>query len=72
MKFNFVEFLKGKPGKEKYFQAFFLGFFLFYIILLPLVIYNKGIFLYYGDFNCQQIPFYQLAHRAARAGKLFW
>lgn len=67
-----MEFLKGKPGKEKYFQAFFLGFFLFYIILLPFVIYNKGIFLYYGDFNCQQIPFYQLAHRAARAGELFW
>ncbi|MEG1388932.1 MAG: YfhO family protein [Angelakisella sp.] len=40
--------------------------------LLPYVIYDKGLFLYYGDFNVQQIPFYQLANEAVRSGNIWW
>lgn len=61
-----------KKSNEKYLQAFLIAFGLMYSILLPMIIYNKGIFLYYGDFNSQQIPFYQLAHDAVRKGDFFW
>ncbi len=36
------------------------------IIFLPFLIYNKGVFIFYGDYNSQQIPFYKLAHDAVR------
>ena len=33
---------------------------------------DQGYFLYYGDFNVQQIPFYQMCHDAIREGNIFW
>ena len=42
------------------------------VIFLPFVLFDKGYFIYYGDFNVQQIPFYKLAHQAVRSGELFW
>ena len=42
------------------------------LVFLPFVIYNKGLFLYYGDFNVQQIPFYLHVHDALLAGRLGW
>ncbi len=42
------------------------------IMFLPFLVYNKGIFLFLGDYNVQQIPFYQLAHRAVWNGEVFW
>ncbi|MEG2204170.1 MAG: YfhO family protein, partial [Oscillospiraceae bacterium] len=53
-------------------SAFFLALGLAAAIFVPLMIYNKGYFLYLGDFNVQQIPFYKLAHEAVRNGELFW
>lgn len=41
-------------------------------IFLPFVMLDGGYFFYFGDFNVQQIPFYQLAHRAVRSGDIFW
>lgn len=66
--------MKNKLTKsgEKYLDAFLIGFGIFLLILLPMLIANKGVFLYYGDYNSQQIPFYQLAHHALREGNLFW
>ena len=32
------------------------------------VIYEKGNFFFFGDFNVQQIPFYRMAHDAVRSG----
>ena len=31
-----------------------------------------GVFYYYGDFNVQEIPFYQLVHDAVRNGDTGW
>ena len=31
-----------------------------------------GVFYYYGDFNVQEIPFYQLVHDAVRNGDMGW
>ncbi|MBQ6692953.1 MAG: YfhO family protein, partial [Clostridia bacterium] len=42
------------------------------LLFLPFIIYDRGYFIYYGDFNAQQIPFYQLAHDAVRSGNIGW
>ncbi|WP_240043712.1 YfhO family protein, partial [Akkermansia muciniphila] len=34
--------------------------------------FDKGYFVFYGDFNAQQIPFYKMAHEAVHNGDLLW
>lgn len=41
-------------------------------IVLPVIIASKGYFLYYGDFNVQQIPFYTLVHDSILDGYVSW
>ena len=53
-------------------RAFLIALLTAAIIFLPFVIYDKGYFFFFGDFNVQQIPFYKLAHEAVRNGELFW
>lgn len=53
-------------------RAFLWGLFLAAAIVLPVMIMNGGCFLYYGDFNAQQVPFYQLAHDTVLSGDLSW
>ena len=42
------------------------------IMFLPFIIYEKGYFFFFGDFNVQQIPFYRMAHDAVRSGEILW
>src|SRR5574344_223464 len=58
--------------KHLYMKVFLLSFICFALVVIPIVIYNKGYFTYYGDFNSQQIPFYYHAHNAVRNGNLLW
>ncbi len=58
--------------KEPYLQVFLIGFALFFIVALPIMILTGGYFIYYGDFNSQQIPFYHLAHDAVQNGEIGW
>lgn len=58
--------------KSKHWLAFFTALGTAAVIFLPFIIYNKGLFIYIGDFNVQQIPFYKLAHEAVRSGDIFW
>lgn len=58
--------------KEKYLFVFVASFVIFAAIVLPLVIYNKGYFLYYGDFNSQQLMFYQHCHDFIRENGFGW
>lgn len=60
-----------KDHKEKYLIVFFAAAVIMLVIMLPLIIYNGGYFLYYGDFNSQQIPFYKHVHDAIADGGLF-
>ena len=60
-----------KP-KEKYLHAFLLAFVCAALLFLPFVILDKGYFLFFGDYNVQQIPFYQLAHEAVTSGDIYW
>lgn len=39
---------------------------------VPYMLSDSGYFLFFGDFNVQQIPFYQLAHDAVRSGEMGW
>ena len=53
-------------------RAFFLGIFLAACLVIPVMIYDNGYFLYYGDFNVQEIPFYRLAHDTILSGDITW
>ena len=54
------------------FIAFALGFLTLLITILPIMIAEKGYFIYYGDYNAQQIPFYSLASDAVKSGSFGW
>lgn len=56
--------------KKLYFKTFLIALLVSAAFFLPFVISDRGIFLFYGDYNVQQIPFYQLAHRAIREGNI--
>ncbi len=43
-----------------------------FLLFLPFIIYNQGYFFFYGDFNVQQIPFYQMIHDSIQNGNLGW
>lgn len=59
-------------SRERYLSAFLLGFVCIFIALMPVMIADGGYFIYYGDFNAQQIPFYTLANNAVRSGPFGW
>ena len=64
---------KREFGKRSmWFYMFFLGFVMYVVAALYIIIKHKGLFFYYGDYNVQQVPFYILAHRAIRNGQFFW
>ena len=47
-------------------KSFLWGMLIAAIFIVPSIIYDKGMFLYYGDYNCQVIPFYQLMSDSKR------
>lgn len=58
--------------REPYLRVFLLSFFMMMLLVLPVMIYTGGYFVYYGDFNSQQLPFYYLAHDAVQNGNFGW
>lgn len=61
------------PKKRHYaLFAFLIALVTAGILFIPFIIMNGGVFFYYGDFNAQEIPFYQMAHDAVRNGQLGW
>lgn len=66
---------KSKPlcrFKNDYVGVFVLCLLVAAVIFIPFLIMDHGYFLYYGDFNVQQIPFYKSAHEAVKSGEIFW
>ncbi|MBO4523947.1 MAG: YfhO family protein [Ruminococcus sp.] len=63
-----------RPGctKDKYLIAFLIGFGTMLFSLLPMMLTEQGYFIYYGDYNAQQIPFYCLANTTVRSGQFGW
>jgi len=58
--------------KSNYLNVFVLGLITSFIIFLPFLIKDHGLFLFYGDYDVQQIPFYRTAHDAIRSGSMGW
>ena len=57
---------------RRYLLAFLLGFGSLLVVILPIIIADGGYYIYYGDYNSQQIPFYNLANDAVRSGSFGW
>ncbi len=60
------------PKREKYLSTFLIGLFVSAAFFVPYMLMSEGYFTFYGDFNVQQIPFYQECHKAIREGNIFW
>lgn len=72
---NFIQSLDTSPlkrQKEMKFKTFLIAFLTATAFFLPYIITGHGYFIFYGDFNVQQIPFYKLCHRMIREGNIFW
>ncbi len=72
---KFVSSLDTSPlrrQKEMKLKTFLIAFAVATAFFIPFIIYGQGYFIFYGDFNVQQIPFYQLCHRAIREGNIAW
>ena len=61
-----------KPQKEKRLSTFILALLTAAAFFVPYMIMAEGYFTFYGDFNVQQIPFYQMCHNAIREGNMGW
>lgn len=42
------------------------------IMILPFIIKDKGYFFYYGDYNVQQVPFWQYCAEQIKSGNFLW
>lgn len=72
MNFSFSKHSILKPAKEKRLSTFLIAMAVAVAFFLPYMILSEGYFIFYGDFNVQQIPFYRECHRAIREGNIFW
>lgn len=66
------ERLQARPRGNYFLFSFLFGLALAFVIFLPFILVDGGRFIFYGDFNVQQIPFYRLAHDAIREGNIGW
>ncbi len=72
MVFSYLKHTALRPQKEKYLSTFIIAIITAAALLVPYMIMSEGYFTFYGDFNVQQIPFYQQCHKAVREGNIFW
>lgn len=61
-----------KQEKKYYIRAFLYALVMAVVLLLPFVLLDGGYFVYYGDYNAQQIPFYKTCIRAVQSGNMGW
>ncbi len=61
-----------KPQKERRMFTFLVALLTAACLFVPYMIMSEGYFTFYGDFNVQQIPFYQMCHQAIRTGDVNW
>ena len=59
-------------NKGKGFSTFLFALLTAAAIFVPFIIKDSGYFLFYGDFNVQQIPFYKHCHEMLRSGNIGW
>lgn len=61
----------GKKDRQ-YLRVFLIAFLTAFTFLIPYMILDQGLFLFFGDYCVQQVPFYSLAHDAIRSGSIWW
>ena len=59
-----------KKQKNGYLTSFFLSLLIAFLLFLPFLIVDKGFFIYAGDYNSQQIPFYSYVHGMIKTGQI--
>ncbi len=64
--------LRGREDGYYLRLAFVAGLGIAFVFFVPFIIFDNGYFLFYGDFNVQQVPFYQMCHDAIRSGNWGW
>ncbi len=72
MNFSVVKASSIGPKKEKKTSTFVIALFVAMALFVPYMVMSEGYFIFYGDFNVQQIPFYQMCHKAVKEGNIFW
>ena len=58
--------------KHLFRKTFFTAMAIALVLFVPAMLVDQGYFLFVGDFNSQQIPFYKIAHEAIRNGEWGW
>ena len=61
-----------EKASSYYWRALLYGMGVSLLFFLPFIVWDNGYFLFYGDFNVQQVPFYQMCHDAIRSGNIGW
>ena len=72
MNFSDGKYTLLRRQKEKWLSTFFYALIVAALLFLPHIIADKGYFLFFGDYSVQQIPFYQLCHKAIKSGSIGW
>ncbi len=72
MTFSYNKLTSLRPQKEKKLFTFLIAMAVAACFFVPYMILSEGYFTFFGDFNVQQIPFYQLCHQAIREGNVNW
>lgn len=61
-----------KQERKYYLKAFFVTMLMALVMFLPFVIVDGGYFIFYGDYNAQQIPFFKQCVEAVHNGTMGW
>ena len=72
MVFSYSKSMALRPKKEKYLATFLTALAVAAAFFVPFIIMGEGYFIFYGDFNVQQIPFYQMCHEMVKSGEIGW
>lgn len=72
MTFSYAKFKTLRPQSEKKLFTFLVALLTAACLFVPYMIMGEGYFTFYGDFNVQQIPFYQMCHAAIKDGNVGW
>ena len=72
MGYSYNKAMSLKPAKGLALSTFLISLLAAAVMFAPFIIDGRGYFTFYGDFNVQQIPFYQMAHDMVRNGDFGW
>lgn len=72
MNFSEAKRTRLRPQREMGLSTFLTALAVAGAMFIPYIISGKGYFIFYGDFNAQQIPFYKMCHAAVRSGNVNW